>query len=175
MPSLKGLFRLPRRKKQEPVPTSNQAQKFGPDPKNEAVQTTISKLAEPHAQTSARNITEGSNFGLKMVHEPPALSEPGFDIIFVHGLTGNAYRTWLHKESQVHWPSELLRHDLPDARVMVWGYDANVSSFWGHAAQNRLGEHAKNLMGDLTRHREDTNTVCCSSLSYSLWFRLRKF
>jgi hypothetical protein len=105
-------------------------------------------------------ITKGLNFGLTLLHDPEISSNTVVDIIFIHGLTGNAYNTWLHQESGVHWPSKLLCQDIPNARIMTWGYDANVSSFWGHTSRNRLGEHAKNLMGDVVRFREDTNTVC---------------
>jgi hypothetical protein len=97
--------------------------------------------------------------GLQVLYDPAVLSKSTVDIVFVHGLTGNAYSTWLHKESEMHWPSQILHNEISDARIMVWGYDANVTSFWGHAARNRLGEHAKNLMGDLVHRREETESV----------------
>jgi hypothetical protein len=81
------------------------------------------------------------------------------DIILVHGLTGNSHGTWTDPGTGVHWPSKLLPQDIPDARIFCFGYDADVTSFLGHASRNRLTEHAKSLMGDVVREREDTDTV----------------
>ena len=99
------------------------------------------------------------DLGLQVVSEPSTPSNAGVDLIFLHGITGNAHTTWLHKQSGVHWPRDLLHIDIKNARIMVWGYDADVASFWGNAVHNRLREHAKNLMGDLARQREDTDSV----------------
>ena len=84
--------------------------------------------------------------------------EASVDIVFVHGLTGNAYNTWLHKDTRVHWPSELLRQDIPDARILSFGYDADIVNFWNPVSNSRLSNHAENMVGDLVRKRERTNT-----------------
>ncbi|KAF1965939.1 hypothetical protein BU23DRAFT_436621, partial [Bimuria novae-zelandiae CBS 107.79] len=81
------------------------------------------------------------------------------DIVFVHGLTGNAFNTWNHAESGIHWPTTLLKADLPSARIFTFGYDANVASFWGGMSQNRLASHAENLIGHLAGKREDTEST----------------
>ena len=120
----------------------------------ETPQTPDSSLSK-----TRQHISRGSNLGLQIVYEPNPTPLPSWDIVFVHGLTGNAYNTWLHKDNLVHWPSQVLHKDISNARIMMWGYDANVTSFWGHVGKNRLGEHAKNLMGDLVRLREDTTSV----------------
>ena len=80
------------------------------------------------------------------------------DIVFIHGLTGNAYNTWVHEETGIHWPSELLRQDLPDTRILSFGYDADIVNFWNPASNSRLSSHAENLVGDLVRERERTET-----------------
>lgn len=85
-------------------------------------------------------------------------TEASVDIIFVHGLTGNAYNTWLHRGTGVHWPSQLLRQDLPDTRILSFGYDADIVSLWGPASMSRLSNHSENMVGDLVRKREETNT-----------------
>ncbi|KAH7397431.1 hypothetical protein BKA66DRAFT_454343 [Pyrenochaeta sp. MPI-SDFR-AT-0127] len=108
-------------------------------------------------------LTSGENLGLKVVHN---LNRESIllDIVFVHGLTGNAFSTWQHPTVEVtrgrgvHWPSDLVKADIPNARVSLFGYDANVASFWGGASQNRLSGHAETLVGDLTGLREDTST-----------------
>lgn len=104
-------------------------------------------------------LKDTTNLGLRLVGEVSQRQDAVVDIILVHGLTGNSHGTWFDSNSGVHWPSTLLPQDISDARIFCFGYDADVSSFWGHASRNRLTEHAKALMGDIVREREDTNTV----------------
>lgn len=82
------------------------------------------------------------------------------DIVFVHGLTGNAYSTWLHKETGIHWPSQLLGQDVPDSRILSFGYDADVVNLLGGgpASNSRLSNHAESLVGKLVRERERSGT-----------------
>jgi hypothetical protein len=80
------------------------------------------------------------------------------DIVFIHGLTGNAFNTWNHQRNGVHWPSKLLGKDIPEARIFTFGYDADVASFWGGASKNRLASHAANLVRALASERKDV--VC---------------
>lgn len=103
------------------------------------------------------------NLGLRVVHN--LIKENVLlDIIFVHGLTGDSSSTWLHSsnerihEHDVHWPRDLVKGDVSNARISLFGYDANVASFWGGASQNRLSNHAENLLGELTGLREETDT-----------------
>lgn len=101
-------------------------------------------------------IDKGQNYGVTVLHDdgPTAV----VDIVFVHGLTGNAYNTWLHKDTKVHWPSELLKQDISDARILSFGYDADIVNLWNPASKSRLSNHAENMVGDLVRMRERTNT-----------------
>lgn len=98
----------------------------------------------------------GQNYGIQELYD--CGPQARVDIVFVHGLTGNAYNTWLHKETGIHWPSELLRQDLPNTRILSFGYDADIVNFWNPASNSRLSSHAENLVGGLVRERERTNT-----------------
>lgn len=80
-------------------------------------------------------------------------------IVMVHGLTGSTGSTWLHKDSGVHWPTTILTQDLPDARILAFGYDADILNFWNPTSQNRIGNHAEALLGDLSHLRDKTETV----------------
>jgi hypothetical protein len=110
---------------------------------------------------SAEPIYALSNLGLQALHRPPVAT---VDIVFVHGLTGDSFNTWYDEKARIYWPRDLLRSDLADARIFSYGYDADVTSFWGQTSKNRLGEHAQNLLGDLVREREETDTVYASLL-----------
>jgi pimeloyl-ACP methyl ester carboxylesterase len=103
-------------------------------------------------------IQNEDNLGIQILCEPPNGSAAIVDIVFVHGLTGNAYNTWLEEDSQVHWPSQLLREDLQDARILSFGYDANVVHWFSAASVNRIGNHAEALLGALVRRRERTDS-----------------
>ena len=79
-------------------------------------------------------------------------------IIFVHGLTGNRETTWTDKASGVFWPAHLLKNDVPKTRILTFGYDADVVHFWAMASQNRIRNHATNLVNALAQLRERTDT-----------------
>lgn len=101
-------------------------------------------------------ITKWTNYGISILFDAGRTAL--VDIIFVHGLTGNAHDTWLHTDSQTHWPSDLLKQDIPDSRILSFGYDADIVNFWSPASKSRLGNHAENLVGDLVRFRERSRT-----------------
>ncbi|KAN0113271.1 Alpha/Beta hydrolase fold [Hyaloscypha variabilis] len=105
-------------------------------------------------------ISDGPNRGLTTLYEPENPRSAIVDIVFVHGLTGNAYTTWLynHGKTKVYWPYDLLQKDLPDARILAFGYDADITSFWGPASSNRVGNHAEDMLGDLSHLRASTDT-----------------
>jgi hypothetical protein len=134
-----------------------------PTTRNEATPNTVTQIipgggpAQHHSESLS--IQKGENHGLTCVYQPPVPADAVVDIVFVHGLTGNAFTTWYHKESELHWPSGLLKEDIPNARIFTFGYDADVGSFWGGASQNRLTNHASNMIGDLVGERGDTETV----------------
>jgi hypothetical protein len=65
-------------------------------------------------------------------------------IIFAHGLTGNREKTWTHRNG-IFWPATLLSEDFPHARIITFGYDADVVRFWTIASSNRLDNHGKSL------------------------------
>lgn len=106
--------------------------------------------------TTTVPISKDHNYGINELFDGG--TKASIDIVFVHGLTGNSYSTWLHKDTKVHWPSELLKQDIPDARILGFGYDADVINFWNPASNSRLSNHAENMVGDLVRKRERTNT-----------------
>ncbi|WYZ43693.1 hypothetical protein EsH8_VII_000129 [Colletotrichum jinshuiense] len=82
-------------------------------------------------------------------------TDPVVDIVAVHGLNGHRERTWT--ANGMHWLRDFLPADLPNARILAWGYDANT-----HAASRvscqYLYDHARTLVADLSRKRELTDS-----------------
>lgn len=66
------------------------------------------------------------------------------------------------------WPQSLLADDLPTARISSFGYDASVAKWVDQASQNRIGDHAINLVHDLASLRSKTKTVGWLSLPFTI-------
>lgn len=64
-----------------------------------------------------------SDEGLTVLAERP---EATIDIAIIHGLNGNPKKTWTHRTG-FYWPWELSK-SIPNARVMLFGYDTAISS-----------------------------------------------
>ncbi|CAG8961759.1 hypothetical protein HYFRA_00006302 [Hymenoscyphus fraxineus] len=81
----------------------------------------------------ADSLSTAGPFGIKVMHEPTRREDVLYDIFLIHGLTGNRDKTWRHAtwtaENKRSLP-EFLAKDFPYARIMVYGYDANVLNFW---------------------------------------------
>ncbi|KAI0151627.1 hypothetical protein GGR57DRAFT_470905 [Xylariaceae sp. FL1272] len=90
--------------------------------------------------------------GLQVLKTPP--NDGGIDIIFVHGLTGDSHRTWLHP-SGIYWPTDLLSQDIPTARILSFGYDADVAKVAGAVGQGNLRNHASTLVAEYAALRAE--------------------
>ena len=84
---------------------------------------------------------------------------PQLDIIFLHGLNGDSYNTWLHRKSMVFWPRDILPNDFRDARIIIYGYDADVAKLLDSASQTNIRMEADKLFRDLTNKRNIDGTV----------------
>lgn len=89
-------------------------------------------------------------YGLRVLRAP---SKPEVDIVFLHGLTGRPDKTFFDNKTGVYWPVHLLSQDIPNARILSFGYDADVGKFLGPVGQNTLEDHASDLVNDLARVR----------------------
>lgn len=102
-------------------------------------------------------------YGLRVLYTPPS---PLIDIIFTHGLTGHPYSTWA-AGTDTFWPTQLLPRDIPNARILSFGYDADVMRFFGPVGQNSVREHAGSLISDLAAVRAEDDSVIQYSTSSS--------
>ncbi|KAJ2900038.1 hypothetical protein MKZ38_002691 [Zalerion maritima] len=84
---------------------------------------------------------------------------PIADIVFVHGLTGDAQETWTFHQGKgrCFWPEDLLMNEPYPLRVITFGYNADVARWLQPAGKNGLEDHGNDLLRDLTNLRSDTN------------------
>ncbi|KAJ4161661.1 uncharacterized protein LMH87_007687 [Akanthomyces muscarius] len=92
--------------------------------------------------------------GLEVVFEG---RDPIVDVVALHGLNGHREKTWT-AENGTNWLRHLLPDNLPRARILCWGYDANTHATdrvsWQH-----LYDHARTLVSDLCRKRKMTDST----------------
>ena len=75
------------------------------------------------------------------------------DDCFVHGLTGDRDETWTAEGQLEPWPKILLAQNLPQARLLTYGYDAYVVKK-SVVSTTTLLNHGINLLNDLTNDRD---------------------
>ena len=70
----------------------------------------------------------------------------------VHGLAGDAIDTWTHPKSNALWLKDFLPKQIPDARILSFGYNA-AAAFSESTAE--VIDHAKSLLASLVDKREE--------------------
>lgn len=113
---------------------------------------------EPSQSTKESQLFEDlfngkETLGINVLSPPSRRSRPLVDIVLVHGLKGHSYTTWLDPHSGTYWPVHLLQHDVPNARIMTFGYDADPAGVLV-SGQNDIRDHAHTLLGELARERK---------------------
>ena len=66
-------------------------------------------------------------------------------------------KTWTKED--VLWPDELLPKEVPTARILSYGYDANVVHFWSRPADNRIDAISNSFFSQLTNNRSAAEAV----------------
>lgn len=94
-----------------------------------------------------------NRYGLSQVHTPDGKGL--VDVVFVHGLDGHPYHTWTSERSKVFWPGQLLPPIVEEekARILVYGYDANVISFTDGVSKDKVHNHAEALVAEMSANR----------------------
>jgi hypothetical protein len=67
-------------------------------------------------------------------------------IVAVHGLGGHALSTWTHESAKTLWLRDFLPKDIPNARIMTYGYDSKV---WNSRSVVGIMENAEGFLMDL--------------------------
>ena len=85
-----------------------------------------------------------------------SLSRHPHSIVAVHGLYGDAEKSWVSRHTGKSWlrDVDMLPHALPRARIMVWSYNADVHAWKGNTSSDGIMEHAHTLVAQLQADRE---------------------
>ena len=94
--------------------------------------------------------------------KPPVLHVPAAQprwnsIVAIHGLDGHREKTWTAANDTL-WLRDLLPADLPNARVLSYGYDADTRSN-ECVSTNTIYRHAEKFMQELSRKRKGATRV----------------
>ncbi|KAH6667985.1 hypothetical protein B0J14DRAFT_175839 [Halenospora varia] len=95
-------------------------------------------------------------FGIQELYSP--IDGPAeVDIVAVHGLNGGAIKTWTAEAENICWLQhpQFLPKYVKRARVLAWGYNANISSLTGRStSSDRVLQHAQTLIAQLHADRD---------------------
>ncbi|KAG9055139.1 hypothetical protein FS842_003036 [Serendipita sp. 407] len=87
--------------------------------------------------------------------ELSAGQDPIVDIVAIHGLDGHREDSWKADDGTM-WLKDLLPDDIPNARILTYGYDADTRSFSRTSTQT-IFRHAEAFAEDLSRLRRATD------------------
>ena len=73
------------------------------------------------------------------------------DVVAVHGLQGDAYKTWTH-ENHTLWLRDMLPTEVPSARIMTFGYESAVAF---SNSVSGIRDKALDLLNRLSAKRND--------------------
>ncbi|KEQ79355.1 hypothetical protein M438DRAFT_409650 [Aureobasidium pullulans EXF-150] len=110
--------------------------------------SSTSQLQQIDAQVVSGSSAKAS-LGIKVLSDHP---DAEVDICLVHGLTGNSHSTWTHDNGHF-WPQDSLPERFPKARIVTYGYDADVVSIWRSTSTSRLREHGETFILALANER----------------------
>ena len=114
--------------------------------------TLDSSRAPTGRNSSAAGTVTVSTRGLRILKPPDDQTQEVIDIIFIHGLNGDSARTWKHAKG-VYWPIDLLPKDIPNARILSFGYNADVTKLFGNVGGGTLRDHASTFVTELGSFR----------------------
>jgi hypothetical protein len=67
---------------------------------------------------------------------------------------------------EVFWPESMLPIVLPEARILTWGYDADVDAFNISVGHNNVEQHSTDLLTDIANLLDKLGDVSPGSRAY---------
>ena len=65
---------------------------------------------------------------------------------------------WIESAASL-WLQILLPSKIPNARILMFGYDASVTDWWGMVSKSRVRNHIMNLLAAVVIYREENNSM----------------
>ncbi|KLP12267.1 uncharacterized protein FFB20_01124 [Fusarium fujikuroi] len=112
-------------------------------------------VPQPSPAPIAQTRTTFFYSGIQTLH---STETDNIDIVLIHGLKGDCQKTWTDKTSGSPWPKTLLPLEIETARVLTYSYDSTVTGKDDVPSQNRISNHAYNLVTALASLRQSDNT-----------------
>ncbi|KAF5723452.1 hypothetical protein FMUND_1835 [Fusarium mundagurra] len=112
-------------------------------------------VPQPSPAPIAQTRTTFLYSGIQTFH---STESDNIDIVFIHGLKGDCQKTWTDKTSGSPWPKTLLPLEIETARVLTYSYDSTVTGRDHVPSQNRISNHAYNLVTALASLRQSDST-----------------
>jgi hypothetical protein len=103
--------------------------------------------SEPEASINTRQ------FGMFILEDKPSDLAKAVDVVAIHGLNGHFLDTWTTTNAagqKVVWLKDLLPKQLPDARIISYGYNSALQFSKSVAG---IGTFAEQLLEDLRSWR----------------------
>ncbi|KAI1748963.1 hypothetical protein F4782DRAFT_338103 [Xylaria castorea] len=108
----------------------------------------VGRTSSSAGSSRERILYSADGRGPCILHDGIHHGEEGIDIVFVHGLFGS--RLSSYTKGGVCWIRDLLGQDIPNARIISWGWSSTLSSGDTFAGQ------AESLLSDISRVRSGT-------------------
>ncbi|OGE56876.1 hypothetical protein PENARI_c002G02290 [Penicillium arizonense] len=103
---------------------------------------------------ASRRSPDAEQNGLELLYDGPG-TDSKVDLVAVHGLGGHRERSWTAANG-VNWLRDLLPVDIPNARVVSWGYHTSNGGEDSGASHHEV---SKKLALDLWDLRSSTSTT----------------
>jgi hypothetical protein len=125
--------------------------KWGPRASATTISNTLPDVPNPANLSEIHGLALAEDrrdlYGLKLLagpkEEPADLSARAADIIAIHGINGDAWKTWEDKRTGKLWLQDFLPKKLKGARIYSFGYASEVAFTRGRA---KLKDFARSLL-----------------------------
>lgn len=82
-----------------------------------------------------------------------------YSIVAIHGIGSSQTEAWTHPQTGTVWLRDLLPFKILPSRILLFGYKADVLTFFGDDSANRILQHAHTLVAELEAVRALSNSA----------------